>query len=109
MRYFIDRVETTKEEFDMAFATNFYDFKVIGKEKVNLTFNQETKDNYLREKRKPLLNEGFDKWEKAVLRRREADDPIIMAWYQDLKDLKESAFENIPERIKYYLGGSMNE
>lgn len=57
----------------------------------------------LRNKRKPLLN-AFDKWEKAVLRNREVDDPNIMEWYQNLLDLDESAFDNVPERIKYYLG-----
>lgn len=45
---------------------------------------------------------AFDKWEKAVLRGREVDDKSIMSWYQDLLDLKDSAFENIPERINYY-------
>lgn len=55
-----------------------------------------------RYKRKPLL-EAFDKWEKAVLRGRELDDEIVMQWYRDLLDLQESAFENVPERIKYYL------
>lgn len=56
----------------------------------------------LRIKREPLL-EAFDKWEKAVLRNREQDSVVIMGWYQDLLDLIPSAFENIPERIKYYL------
>lgn len=56
----------------------------------------------LRDKRKPLL-EAFDKWEKGVLRGREEDSEDIMNWYQDLLDLKESTFENIPERIQYYL------
>lgn len=58
--------------------------------------------NELREKRKPLLN-AFDKWEKAVLRNREKDDIIVMQWFEDLLDLKESAFETVPERINYYL------
>lgn len=56
----------------------------------------------LRTQRKLLL-EAFDKWEKAVLRGREADDYIIMAWYKDLLDLKETAFANIPEKVRYYL------
>lgn len=56
----------------------------------------------LRARREPLL-EAFDKWEKAVLRGRETDSVVIMGWYQDLLDLIPSAFENIPERIKYYL------
>ena len=58
----------------------------------------------LRSKRYFLL-QAFDKWEKAVLRGREVEDDTIMQWYQDILDLKESAFEeaNIPERIKYYM------
>lgn len=56
----------------------------------------------LRTKREPLL-EAFDKWEKAVLRGREQDDYIIMSWYNDLKDLKETAFKKVPERIQYYI------
>ena len=56
----------------------------------------------LRIQREALL-EAFDKWEKAVLRGREQDDYAIMLWYQDLLDLKESAFESVPERVKYYL------
>lgn len=58
----------------------------------------------LRTKRIILL-ESFDKWEKAVLRGRELESDTIMQWYQDILDLKESAFEeaNIPERIKYYM------
>lgn len=56
----------------------------------------------LRIQRESLLV-AFDKWEKAVLRDREQDDYLIMLWYQDLLDLKESAFENIPERVRYYL------
>lgn len=56
----------------------------------------------LRSKRKKLL-EAFDKWEKAVLRGREEENDSIMLWYYDLLDLKESAFENIPDRVNYYL------
>lgn len=65
----------------------------------------EEKLNQLRAKRKNLL-EAFDKWEKAVLRGREEDDASIMVWYYDLLALSDAAFENIPERIKYYLGGN---
>ncbi len=56
----------------------------------------------LREQRATLLS-AFVKWEKAVLREREVDDYSIMTWYRDLLDLKETAFENVPARIKYYL------
>ena len=64
---------------------------------------EQRKYDLLRKKRKTLL-EAFDKWEKAVLRGREVEDDTIMQWYQDILDLKESAFEkaSIPERIKYY-------
>ena len=56
----------------------------------------------LRQRRNPLLD-AFDKWEKAVLRGRETDDETIMQWFNDLLDLKENAFADIPERINYYL------
>ena len=56
----------------------------------------------LRSTRKSLLA-AFDKWEKAVLRGREFDDPLIMSWYQGLLDLNEYYFNNIPDRIQYYL------
>lgn len=56
----------------------------------------------LRTKRAKLLT-AFDKWEKAVLRGRETDSIAIMQWYKDLLDLKESAFNSVPERVKYYL------
>lgn len=60
------------------------------------------KQNQLRNRRKNLLN-AFDKWEKAVMRGREVDSEEIMSWYKNILDLKESAFNNIPDRIKYYL------
>ena len=50
-----------------------------------------------------LFLEAFDKWEKAVLRGREEDSEDIMFWYRNLLDLKEETFNNVPERIKYYL------
>lgn len=62
---------------------------------------KERKYNRLREQRKPLL-EAFDKWEKAVLRGREDDDDMVMEWYIALLDLQDSAFESIPERVRYY-------
>lgn len=56
----------------------------------------------LRFEREALLV-AFDKWEKAVIRGREEDSEEIMQWYQDLLDLVEEAFSNIPERIIYYM------
>ena len=56
----------------------------------------------MREDRKPLLL-AFDKWEKAVLRGREIDDEVVMAWYQSMLDLEADAFENVPGRVAYYL------
>lgn len=56
----------------------------------------------LRTKRAKLLT-AFDKWEKAVLRGRENDDVEIMCWYYNLLNLIETAFDEIPQRVKYYL------
>lgn len=69
---------------------------------VYVPFTDEEYKDYLRIKRKFLL-EVFDIWEKAVLRGREQDSQLIMDWYQNLLDLVPSAFENIPERVQYYL------
>lgn len=71
-----------------------YSSKISGEETNRL--------NILRNERIPLL-EAFDKWEKAVLRGRETDSIVIMGWYQNLLDLKAEAFDNIPERVRYYL------
>lgn len=62
----------------------------------------EEKATSFRYRRVKLLN-AFDKWEKAVLRGREDDDTSVMEWYQSLLDLQESAFNTIPDRVKYYL------
>lgn len=56
----------------------------------------------LRKTRKPLLD-AFDKWEKAVLRGRESESLEIMTWYFLILDLNETALNNVPERVKYYL------
>lgn len=70
---------------------------------VYVHYTEEELKNMLRAKRTPLLT-AFDKWEKALLRGREIEDSnISIIWYPDLLDLKETAFTNIPERIKYYL------
>lgn len=71
-----------------------YSSKISGEETNRL--------NILRNKRIPLL-EAFDKWEKAVLRGRETDSVTVMDWYQNLLDLKAEAFDDIPERVRYYL------
>jgi hypothetical protein len=63
---------------------------------------EEQKLARLRDKRARLLK-AFDKWEKAVLRFRESDNTDIMCWFYSLLNLDESAFINIPERIKYYM------
>ena len=58
----------------------------------------------LRLERNALLC-AFDKWEKAVLRGREQEDPAVMLWFNQIKDLDEKAFkkENVPKSIRYYL------
>ncbi len=63
---------------------------------------EKAKKVYLRDDRIALLD-AFDIWEKAVIRGRELDSTEIMDWYNDILDLKESAFENIPDRIKHYM------
>ena len=75
---------------------------VTGQDVVWVTTDEAEIKKQRRNERKPLL-EAFDKWEKAVLRSREVDDEEVMAWYQNLLDLEEAAFENVPERVRYYL------
>ena len=66
---------------------------------------EEIKAN-LREQRERLLV-AFDKYKSNVQYGIEYEiqtqHESMIAWYEDLLDLKGSAFENIPERIKYYL------
>lgn len=102
----------TKEQFndlesnrDKQINVTLNDDSTLTFEFVEIPLTEEQILNQLRVKRKPLL-EAFDLWEKAVLRGREEDDASIMLWYYDLLNLVESAFENIPDRIKYYLGGN---
>lgn len=72
---------------------------------VYIPYTEQQYKNILRNKRVNLLS-AFDKWEKAVLRGRETDDKNIMQWYQSLLKLEETAFDSIPERVKYYLQGA---
>lgn len=86
-----DIVEEAKEEYD-----EYEDIQVY------IQYTEEELKNIKRSKRSAFLD-AFDKWEKAVLRGREQDDYIIMSWYKDLLDLKDTSFDIIPERIKYYM------
>ena len=59
-----------------------------------------------REIRADLLR-AFDKYKTNVQygieQESEEAKEEIMQWYKDLLDLQGVAFENIPERVKYYL------
>lgn len=94
----------TDEEREAFFAQNTGGGIGVGEDGYSPIWleKQPPTDNELRMRRRPLL-EAFDKWEKAVLRGRESEDEQIMSWYQDLLKLTPSAFENIPERVQYYL------
>lgn len=62
--------------------------------------------NQLRSKRQIIL-EAFDKYKINVYYgiAQESDETKskILKWYQNILDLNESAFTNIPEVIQYYL------
>lgn len=107
--FFVDGIETSVSEYLFTKGKKGYVERITydnNSEIRNLEFNEaEYKLNQFRKKRKYLLDEGFDKWEKAMLAGRESNDENIYQWYDDLKELKESALENIPERIRYYLEG----
>lgn len=79
---------------------------LINGELVELGYNDEyINEQVLNElrKRRTVLLEAFDIWEKAVVRGRETDSAFVMDWYNDLLDLKQEAFDNIPKSIQKYL------
>jgi hypothetical protein len=67
---------------------------------------QEELQNELRAQREPILK-AFDIYKTNVqygIDTETAEEHlIIIMWYQDLLDLKESAFINIPDKIKRYM------
>lgn len=104
-KFYYEPMETFTEEvpvYDEVGNQAGAETRVTGRILKKIWTDKEELKNMLRAKRNSLLN-AFDKWEKAVLRGREEDKGYIMAWYYDLLDLKENAFENVPEEIKYYL------
>lgn len=96
--------EEIYEEFQEKIMNCYFPIYNVVNNDLQITYelNISLLNNQLRFKRKSYL-EAFDKWEKAVLRGREEENDSIMLWYYDLLDLKESAFENIPNRVNYYL------
>lgn len=65
----------------------------------------------IKRRKRAMLLKAFDTYKSNVAYGVEVEDSNthtkIVKWYQDLLDLKNSAFvtENIPTRIKYYLSG----
>ena len=114
MKYFLDKINNT------VFAITNFEYTPIEGEEVEISedeYNQflksltwshtdESIKEQLRLKRKPLL-EAFDKYKSnvnyGIIVENENTRSIIVAWYNDILNLKESAFEEIPEAIKYYL------
>ncbi len=82
---------------------------VNGKLKVSYTLNEAKKKeaelNKLRSKREPLLR-AFDIYKTnlsyGIFSESEVDHNLIVNWYKDLLDLKESAFDNVPLLISKY-------
>ena len=64
------------------------------------------KDTAIRQLRKPLL-EAFDIYKSniayGVEQETTEDRIVIMDWYQDLLDKKETALVNVPLKIQRYL------
>lgn len=106
LKYSILGIEMTEEEVDALLQEqgNGKELKVVDG-KVVAEYHVSTQEELMRSLRnqRSVLLLAFDKWEKAVLRGRELDEASVMAWYQALLDLKESAFEEIPERVRYYI------
>lgn len=90
--------------YDIELDDNLNISKTLNQEKVNEI--NERKLNKLRAKRKPLL-EAFDKYKSnvnyGIVVEDETTRAKIVAWYNDLLNLVETAFENIPSEIQYYL------
>ena len=67
---------------------------------------KESADNAKRQLRKPLLN-AFDIHKGNIAYGAEtetADEKArVLAWRNDLKDLKTEAFKDIPQAVKYYI------
>lgn len=101
-----DMIEVSPEDLKGLGTTKIFDIEnnCIKDYSLSEEVIEAQKKTELRAKRRTLLT-AFDKWEKAVLRGREADNGEIMAWYESLLDLNENSFieGNIPARIKYYL------
>lgn len=68
--------------------------------------NNSDKQIVLRNSRIPLLN-AFDIYKSnvyyGVIAETEEQHEQIVAWYHDLRDLKPSAFENIPSGVAMYV------
>lgn len=73
---------------------------------VYVLYTEEELKEQLRTRRTNILK-AFDTYKANVKYgieyETEQQHEYIIAWYNDLKDLRETAFETIPERIKYYL------
>ena len=114
MKYFLDKTNNT------VFAITNFEYTPVENEEVEISeeeYNkfmesliwsptEEDKLNTLRAKRKVLL-EAFDKYKSnvnyGIVLENEITRSIIVAWYNDLLDLKETSFTNVPSEIKYYL------
>ena len=101
-KYYVDNIEVNVYKFMNELKTGNYISEQGLENEQRIVYSPALKKAQLRVKREPLLI-AFDKWEKAVIRGREEDSAEIMQWYQDLLDLVESAFENVPDRINYYM------
>lgn len=64
-------------------------------------------DDAKRQLRKPLFS-AFDMHKGNIAYGAETETSEekakVLAWREDLKDLKNEAFKNIPQSVKYYLG-----
>jgi hypothetical protein len=67
---------------------------------------KESADNAKRQLRKPLFS-AFDMHKGNIAYGAETETAEekekVLAWREDLKDLKTEAFKEIPQKVKYYL------
>lgn len=114
--FFVDGKETNIQEYFFTKGKKGYVEKITHDNDSNeirtLIFNEaEYKLNELRKKRSMIFRNGFEPYKSNVQYgieiETEEQHREILEWYNEMLDIEktEIAIENIPEIIRYYLGG----
>ena len=80
--------------------------KISDIDKIVSRMPKESADNAKRQLRIPLFS-AFDMHKGNIAYGAETETveekQMVLAWRENLKDLKTEAFKDIPEKVKYYL------